>query len=244
MVVEPGTGRVVGPSVPRTLVGHGRSVPCDRPRFPSASRAAARQRVALGLDAEIVRQLVKPMATEAKEAIWSMGDDTPIAPLATRPRRLTAHPASVLRPGHQPGDRPGARARGDVPAPGDRSSTRPARRRRGGRRHPRRPGPRRRWLGRTARALRRARRHPRRDLARRPRGARAGVRPRTAGTRVRRRGPSRRGADRADRRCPRPAARGDPDHPRGRAGPRRAARRWTPRLDRHGRCVRRLLRRP
>ncbi|HEX7225908.1 MAG TPA: glutamate synthase-related protein [Candidatus Limnocylindria bacterium] len=49
----------------------------------------ARHRVGLGLDAEIVRQLVKPMATEGHEAIWSMGDDTPIPPLATRPRRLT-----------------------------------------------------------------------------------------------------------------------------------------------------------
>ncbi len=89
VVVEPRTGRVVGPSVPSTPMGHGRSVRCDRrrPRQPSGPR----QRTSLGLDAEIVRQLVKPMATEAKEAIWSMGDDTPIAPLATRPRRLTAH---------------------------------------------------------------------------------------------------------------------------------------------------------
>ena len=30
------------------------------------------------------------MATEAHEAIWSMGDDTPIAPLARRPRRVSA----------------------------------------------------------------------------------------------------------------------------------------------------------
>ena len=30
------------------------------------------------------------MATEGHEAIWSMGDDTPIAPLARRPRRVTA----------------------------------------------------------------------------------------------------------------------------------------------------------
>ena len=58
-----------------------------RGRHPGRRRRAAptgaRQRVALGLDAEIVRQVVRPMATEAHEAIWSMGDDTPIAPLAT-----------------------------------------------------------------------------------------------------------------------------------------------------------------
>ena len=49
-----------------------------------------RLRVAMGLDAEIVKQLIRPMATEGHEAIWSMGDDTPIAPLARRPRRVSA----------------------------------------------------------------------------------------------------------------------------------------------------------
>ncbi len=49
-----------------------------------------RIRVALGLDAEVVRQAIRPMAVEGHEAIWSMGDDTPIAPLARRPRRISA----------------------------------------------------------------------------------------------------------------------------------------------------------
>jgi glutamate synthase (ferredoxin) len=60
-------------------------------RRASPAPTGARQRVALGLDTEIARQLIKPMATEGHEAIWSMGDDTPIAALATRPRRVTAH---------------------------------------------------------------------------------------------------------------------------------------------------------
>jgi hypothetical protein len=30
--------------------------------------------------------ILKPMATEGKDAVWSMGDDTPIAPLARTPR--------------------------------------------------------------------------------------------------------------------------------------------------------------
>ncbi len=48
-----------------------------------------RIRVALGLDAEVVRQAIRPMAVEGHEAIWSMGDDTPIAPLARKPRRVS-----------------------------------------------------------------------------------------------------------------------------------------------------------
>jgi glutamate synthase (ferredoxin) len=55
-----------------------------------ASNADDRLRFALGLDAEIVKQMIRPMAVEGHEAIWSMGDDTPIAPLARRPRRVTA----------------------------------------------------------------------------------------------------------------------------------------------------------
>ena len=81
-----------------TLVGPGRRAPGSRgepelaPRrvpAPAEAPADVRKQVALGLDAEIVRQAVRPMATEAHEAIWSMGDDTPIAALATRRRRVT-----------------------------------------------------------------------------------------------------------------------------------------------------------
>jgi glutamate synthase domain-containing protein 2/glutamate synthase domain-containing protein 3 len=91
VVVDVAGRRVSGPRVPPPLraapaIRPGRSIPP-----PTPSPTGARQRVALGLDAEIVRQLVKPMATEAHEATWSMGDDTPIAPLATRPRRVTGY---------------------------------------------------------------------------------------------------------------------------------------------------------
>ncbi|HEX2221128.1 MAG TPA: glutamate synthase large subunit [Candidatus Limnocylindria bacterium] len=92
VVVEPSTGLVTGPEVGRA---RRTTAPSHRPievirRREGASATDLRERVALGLDAEIVRQVVKPMATEGHEAIWSMGDDTPIAPLATRPRRVTA----------------------------------------------------------------------------------------------------------------------------------------------------------
>jgi len=41
-----------------------------------------------GYTKEEVKMVIGPMALESKEAIWSMGDDTPIAPLARAPRPL------------------------------------------------------------------------------------------------------------------------------------------------------------
>lgn len=41
-----------------------------------------------GYTREDVRMVVRPMAMESKDATWSMGDDTPIAPLARTPRPL------------------------------------------------------------------------------------------------------------------------------------------------------------
>ncbi len=91
VMVDVKAGRMVGPTIER----HG-SVPRRSPQrlvsIPIVERRASdeRLRVALGLDAEIVRQAIRPMATDGHEAIWSMGDDTPIAPLAQRPRRVSA----------------------------------------------------------------------------------------------------------------------------------------------------------
>jgi glutamate synthase domain-containing protein 2/glutamate synthase domain-containing protein 1/glutamate synthase domain-containing protein 3 len=45
---------------------------------------------AFGYSREDVTLVLKPMATEGKEAVWSMGDDTPIAPLARAPRSVYA----------------------------------------------------------------------------------------------------------------------------------------------------------
>ncbi len=89
VVVDTRAGSVTGPTAKRPVpTGAPLRSPVARP-VDGPPRTGARQRVALGLDAEIVRHLVKPMATAGHEAIWSMGDDTPIAPLATRPRRAT-----------------------------------------------------------------------------------------------------------------------------------------------------------
>ncbi len=41
-----------------------------------------------GYTREDIKMVVAPMALESKDATWSMGDDTPIAPLARTPRPL------------------------------------------------------------------------------------------------------------------------------------------------------------
>jgi glutamate synthase (NADPH/NADH) large chain len=43
-----------------------------------------------GFTREDVRMILAPMATEGKDAVWSMGDDTALAPLARAPRPLYA----------------------------------------------------------------------------------------------------------------------------------------------------------
>ncbi len=45
---------------------------------------------AFGYTREDVRMVLAPMASDGKDAVWSMGDDTPIAPLAHAPRPVYA----------------------------------------------------------------------------------------------------------------------------------------------------------
>ncbi|MGC2401746.1 MAG: glutamate synthase-related protein [Acidobacteriaceae bacterium] len=44
-----------------------------------------------GYTREDVRMVLAPMASEGKDAVWSMGDDTPLAPLAHAPRPVYAY---------------------------------------------------------------------------------------------------------------------------------------------------------
>src|SRR6185312_12087023 len=44
-----------------------------------------------GYTREDVNMILKPMATDGKDAVWSMGDDTPLAPLARSPRPAYAY---------------------------------------------------------------------------------------------------------------------------------------------------------
>jgi glutamate synthase (NADPH/NADH) large chain len=52
---------------------------------PDAAGLSATQR-GFGYTREDVRMILQPMATEGKDAVWSMGDDTPLAFLARAPR--------------------------------------------------------------------------------------------------------------------------------------------------------------
>jgi len=46
---------------------------------------------AFGYTREDVRMVLEPMAAEGKDAVWSMGDDTPLAPMARAPRPVYAY---------------------------------------------------------------------------------------------------------------------------------------------------------
>ncbi|MDP9469587.1 MAG: glutamate synthase large subunit [Chloroflexota bacterium] len=59
-------------------------------RVPADSATVAVQR-AFGYSAEDIRLIVQPMAGEAKEPTWSMGDDAPLAVLSEWPRPLAAY---------------------------------------------------------------------------------------------------------------------------------------------------------
>ena len=92
VLVDVEAGRVIGPSLERRSSMPRAEAPPQIVNIASDQVPAAgiQTRIAVGLDAEVVKQVIRPMATEAHEPIWSMGDDTPIAPLARRPRRVSA----------------------------------------------------------------------------------------------------------------------------------------------------------
>ncbi|HEX9217380.1 MAG TPA: glutamate synthase large subunit, partial [Gemmatimonadales bacterium] len=64
-------------------------VPAVGPALP-ADELSARQH-AFGYSHEDLRYVISPMAAEGRDAIWSMGDDTPIAPLSRLPQSLYAY---------------------------------------------------------------------------------------------------------------------------------------------------------
>ncbi len=56
--------------------------------MPPATDELLRRQVAFGLTREEVAMVLKPMATDAKEPTFSMGDDVPFAAVASRPRLM------------------------------------------------------------------------------------------------------------------------------------------------------------
>src|SRR5882757_8650406 len=59
-------------------------------RSTDSAALAATQR-GFGYTREDVKMILQPMATEGKDAVWSMGDDTPLAFLARSPRPIYAY---------------------------------------------------------------------------------------------------------------------------------------------------------
>ncbi|WP_367182544.1 glutamate synthase-related protein [Edaphobacter sp.] len=65
-------------------------VPLEAAPYGDAAAVSAVQR-GFGYTREDVKMILQPMAAEGKDAIWSMGDDTPLAFLARTPRPLYAY---------------------------------------------------------------------------------------------------------------------------------------------------------
>ncbi|QNI33867.1 glutamate synthase large subunit [Alloacidobacterium dinghuense] len=64
------------------------------PKTPVAvpdSSELLRLQLGFGYTREDVRMILQPMASDGKDAVWSMGDDTPLAPLARTPRPVYAY---------------------------------------------------------------------------------------------------------------------------------------------------------
>ncbi len=58
---------------------------------PTDTDAVLQAQRNFGYTKEDVRMVLQPMATDAKDAVWSMGDDTPLAYLARTPRPIYAY---------------------------------------------------------------------------------------------------------------------------------------------------------
>ena len=61
-----------------------------RPRSPRPVEDLTQLQQLFGYTREDVNMILKPMAMDGKDAVWSMGDDTPLAPLARSPRPVYA----------------------------------------------------------------------------------------------------------------------------------------------------------
>ncbi len=72
-----------------SLVAETPLVPAAISAIDSAALAAAQR--GFGYTREDVKMILQPMAVEGKDAVWSMGDDTPLAFLARSPRPIYAY---------------------------------------------------------------------------------------------------------------------------------------------------------
>ncbi len=68
-----------------------RTLDPDTPVAALSSEDLNRLQLGFGYTREDVRMVLQPMAADGKDAIWSMGDDTPLAPLARSTRPVYAY---------------------------------------------------------------------------------------------------------------------------------------------------------
>ncbi len=90
----------------RRRSGRGRS------RAASPARSCCAARWPAGYSLEDLELILAPMAEEGKEAVGSMGDDTPLAVLSRALPAAVALLPPELQPGDQPADRSPARDAG------------------------------------------------------------------------------------------------------------------------------------
>ena len=74
-----------------------------------------RRLVAAGMTLEDIELILSPMVEDAKEAVGSMGDDTPLGVVSPNPRIFSHFFRQNFQPGHQPADRLAAREPRDEP---------------------------------------------------------------------------------------------------------------------------------
>ncbi|MCU0477349.1 MAG: glutamate synthase-related protein [Chloroflexi bacterium] len=94
LTIAPGGG-----AGPFADAGRGGADAATAPRPPGGTAAhpstdagdARRRQVLFGLDAEQLRMTVRTMVTTGREPTWSMGDDTPLAVMARRPRGVAGY---------------------------------------------------------------------------------------------------------------------------------------------------------
>ena len=103
LVVDTVAGRVLEDGeAKRAAIAAAPAGPPPRPLEPAAlekrssevvtdADEARRRQILFGLDAEQLRMTVKAMATGGREPTWSMGDDTPLAVMARRPRAVSGY---------------------------------------------------------------------------------------------------------------------------------------------------------
>jgi glutamate synthase domain-containing protein 2/glutamate synthase domain-containing protein 1 len=65
-------------------------IPLEPVAYTSAVEELNQLQQVFGYTREDVRMVLAPMASDGKDAVWSMGDDTPLAPLAHAPRPVYA----------------------------------------------------------------------------------------------------------------------------------------------------------